>query len=215
MTDANDILMGSGAPAAKFDTIGTTITGTVLREPEARQQKDFRTQVPETWPDGSPKMQVIVQIKTDQRDPDRGDDDGTRIVYIKGKELTNAVRNAVRTAGANGIHTGGRLTIRYTGDGPAEKGLNAPKLYDARYEPPAASFDGVTSPAAQPATQQAQPAQQMTAQQYAQPALGADQPLQCPDNVDPLKWLQLSPEQQQKVVASLAGVGAGNTAPPF
>jgi hypothetical protein len=46
VTDANDILMGGGVPTAKFTTVGTIVTGVVVREPEARQQRDFRTQVP-------------------------------------------------------------------------------------------------------------------------------------------------------------------------
>jgi hypothetical protein len=99
-------------------------------------------------------MQVLVQIQTTLRDPERPDDDGTRTLYIKGKELTNAIRAAVRASGANGIHTGGVLTVQYVADGPAEVGFNPPKLYAASYQPPAVSFTGVTPPAAAPAAQQ-------------------------------------------------------------
>ena len=218
-TDANSILMGSGAPAAKFHTIGTIITGTVTQEPEARQQTDFRTGVPETWKDGSPKMQILVQLSTALRDPQRADDDGTRTVYIKGKELTKAIRDAVRACGANGIHTGGSLTVQYIADGPAEPGLEkGPKLYAAQYTAPAVSFAGITGPAAQQAPAptpapvqqpiyQAAPAVQQPVYQPApmpqQPAPVAASVLGAPAGVDPTMWARLAPDQRERVIAAM------------
>lgn len=209
--DANSILMGGGSPALKFDQLGTIASGTVVAEPTSSQQTDFRTKVPETWPDGAPKMQVLVQLSTTLRDPQKPEDDGTRTLYIKGKELTNAVRAAVRASGANGIHTGGRLTVQYVADGPAQQGLNAPKLYVAQYEPPAVSFAGVATPqAAAPAQQYQQPTAPTVpqVQQYAAPA---QQPVQQglantapppPPGVDPGMWARLTPAQQQAVAAA-------------
>lgn len=220
--DANDILMGSGTPGLKFEVVGTAHTGTVAGEPTSGQQTDFRTKVPETWPDGSPKMQVLVQLKTTLRDQTKPEDDGTRTLYIKGKELTEAIRNAVRASGANGIHTGGVLTVQYVADGPAQPGLNPPKLYVAQYQPPAVSFNGVTSPqsaqpqqyqqaAVQPAVQQPvhyTPAVQQPVQQYAQAPIPQQVPAaegpQCPPGVDPAMWAQLSPQQRQAVAAASA-----------
>lgn len=196
--NANDILMGGGSPALKFETVGTSYTGTVVAEPTAVQQKDFRTQQPETWQDGSPKMQVLVQISTNLRDPEKPEDDGTRTLYVKGKELTNAVRAAVRASGANGIHAGGILTIQYVGDGQAQAGLNPPKLYAATYQAPAVSFAGVGQPAtAAPASQ---PQVQQTIAAPAQPATGPA----CPPGIDPAMWVRLTPAQQQAVAASAA-----------
>lgn len=199
--DPNALLMGSGAPTVKFPTVGTTVTGTVAREPEARQQRDFRTQVPETWKDGSPKMMIVVQLRTNERDPNKFDDDGTRTLFIQGKHLTEAIRNAVRAVGANGIHTGGVLTVTYSGDGVAENGLNAPKLYTAQYQAPAAAqaqqqLMGVPAAATQ--------------QQYvppvAQPAPAAES---APAGVDPATWARMTPDQQQRVIAAM-GQAAGS-----
>ncbi|GIE84591.1 hypothetical protein [Actinoplanes regularis] len=199
--DANDILMGGGSAALKFDTIGVSHTSTVAAEPTSSQQTDFRTKAPETWPDGSPKMQVLVQLSTTLRDPAKPDDDGTRTLYIKGKELTNAIRNAVRASGASGIHTGGVLTITYVADGPAQAGLSAPKLYAAQYQPPAVSFAGVTASAA--------PAPAAPVQAYATqpaPAAVAQQALPgtlaCPPGVDPGMWATLPPATQEALVAA-------------
>jgi hypothetical protein len=186
--------LGGGTPALKFETVGTSHTGTVAAEPTASQQTDFRTKAPETWPDGSPKMQVLVQMSTTLRDPAKPEDDGTRTLYIKGKELTNAVRAGIQASGANGLHTGGVLTVAYIADGQAQPGMNPPKLYVAQYQPPAASFAGVTAPAA------AAPAPVAAA-----PAAMAQQPaIACPPGVDPAMWLQLTPAQQQAVAASHA-----------
>ena len=134
--DPNAILMGGGVTSAKFETIGTAITG-VIDDLAASQQTDFTTGEPKTWPNGDPMMQVVVTLATDQRDPDVTDDDGLRKVYVKGKSLTAAVRDAVRRAGAKGLEKGGTLTVTYVGDGVAERrGINPPKLYSAAYEKP-------------------------------------------------------------------------------
>lgn len=216
---ANDILMGGGAPAAKFEQIGATVTGTVAAEPTARQQTEFRTNALEFWPDNTPKMQVLVELMTAERDPAKHDDDGTRTLYIKGKELTKAIRDAVRQGGADGIHTGGQLVVQYVADGPKENGLNAPKLYAARYTPPAVSFAGVGTPAAQqPAVVQQQqfpPVQQ----QVAASVLGV------PAGVPPEAWARLDANQQQTLlrldegqralVVAAMGTSPAAAAPPF
>lgn len=201
--DPNSILMGGGSPALKFDQIGTVHTGTVVAEPTASQQTDFRTKVPETWPDGSPKMQVLVQVATTLRDPEKPEDDGTRTLYIKGKELTNAIRNAVRQSGANGIHTGGILTVQYVADGPAQAGFNPPKLYAATYQPPAVSLAGVGAPTSAPQQQAAPVAQHLppVAQQTAA-AVGVG-PAR-PANVDPAMWDRLNVDQRAAVAAAAA-----------
>lgn len=153
--DANTILMGGGVPSAKFETVGASARGTVDNI-TASQQTDFTTGELLTWPNGDPRMQVLVDLATEQRDPAVADDDGRRRLYIKGKNLTAAVREAVRKAGAKGLEVGGLLTVTYIGDGTQEKrGINAPKLYEASYRPPdhAAAANaalGLAEPAATP-----------------------------------------------------------------
>lgn len=130
----NDLIMGGGSKAARFDGVGVTVTG-VIEDISAKQQTDFTTGEPLVWPNGDPRMQVLVRMQTDLHED--ADDDGVRTLYVKGKSLTGAVRDAVRKAGAKGLDVGGRLTVTYTGDGPQEKrGINPPKLYAADYTPP-------------------------------------------------------------------------------
>lgn len=136
-TDPNALLMGGGK-SFSFDTIGAKVSGTVI-EATAAQQVDMDTEQPAFWPDGKPKMQVIVTLQTDL-DEEVGDD-GQRRVYLKGSKPTSslgAVKAAIKAAGASGIEVGGKLQIAYTGDGePTKKGWNAPKQYAAKYEAPA------------------------------------------------------------------------------
>jgi hypothetical protein len=135
MSEANDFLMAGGVASAKFPTVGTSISGTIVRQPELRQQTDVTSGKPKFWDDGSPRQQVVVTLATNERDAALADDDGERAVYVKGN-LTKAVREAVRQSGAKGLEVGGTLTVTYTGDGEASaRGMNAPKLYSASYVP--------------------------------------------------------------------------------
>jgi hypothetical protein len=185
MTEAQDFLMsGGGAKAAKFPTPGTVVTGPIVREPEVAQQTEFGTGKPLFWDDGKPRNQLVVQIQTGQRDDD--EDDGVRAIYIKGKSLTGAVREAVKAAGAPGLEVGGVLAITYTGDGKAERGM-PPKLYSATYR-----------------RATAQAANQFLAAEAAPPA-----PAPAPDMAAVLQ--QLSPEQRQALLAQ----ASSSSVPPF
>lgn len=137
-TDPNDILLGGGgAPGIKFPTIGTVAKGTVLSF-EAQQQTDFATGEPKTWKDGKPMMQVVVTMQTDDRDPEIDDDDGQRRLFVRG-QMTKAVGDAIRAAGAKGLEVGGVLAVQYVEDKPSEtRGFNPAKCYRAQYQPPAA-----------------------------------------------------------------------------
>jgi hypothetical protein len=129
------LMGGGGAASAKFEKIGDRVRGTVCEPPEVRQQTDIATGEPTFWPDGNPKMQLVVTLQTTLRDDE--EDDGKRRLFIKGKSLTEAVREAVKGTGAKGIEMGGILDVGWIGEGTAsQRGFNPPKLYDAIYERP-------------------------------------------------------------------------------
>ena len=135
--NANSFLMGRKTPSAKFPTKGTQVSGTITEEPVMQEQRDLDGRV-RTWDDGNPMMQMKVVLSTEEHDSGLEDDNGDRALYVKGKMKT-AVADAVRAAGASGLAVGGTLTVEYIGDGePSGKGRNAPKLYRATYQPPAA-----------------------------------------------------------------------------
>lgn len=131
--DANEYLMGGGVKSAKFEKKGQVVKGIIVRKPELQQQRDFDSQKPLTWDDGSPRQQIKVVLKTDAKDDE--DDNGERALYLKGG-LLKAVQAAVKKADAKGLEVGGMLAIKYTGDGEKKGKLNPPKLYAAKYEAP-------------------------------------------------------------------------------
>lgn len=196
MTDANSWLMGGAVPSAKFDAHGDTVKGTITETPELRQQTNFETQQPEFWDDGKPKMQLVVTLATDQRDPSNPEDEGIRRLYVKGK-MQQAVASAIRKCGAKGLEVGGTLTIAYVGDDePKKRGMSGAKLYLAEYASPAAAFLAQDEPAAAAA-----PAAQVPAQ-AAPPATAA------PADAAALLG-SLTPEQ----LAALAAMQQKATAP--
>lgn len=173
---ANEFLMAGGAKSAKFEVIGTTVTGTIASEPEVMQQTDFRTGEPKFWNDGKPRLQMRIILATSERDPSTPDDDGNRAIYVKG-QMQKAVRDAIRQAGAPGIAVGGTLAITYTGDGVADGGY-PPKIYSAAYTPPAAAAANAFLATADPAPQA--PAQPMNQAQLAAAARANQTPPPAP-----------------------------------
>jgi hypothetical protein len=168
MTDPNAFLMGGGAASAKFPVIGTTVTGTIIREPEVMQQSDFTTGELKFWNDGRPMQQLQVVLSTSERDPQDPNDDGERALYVKAN-MQKAVRDAIRAAGAPGIAVGGVLSVTYIGDGEiVKRGMSAPKLFKAAYTPP-------TTAAANGFLAEQQPTAQAPQQQYAPPAPAGNQ----------------------------------------
>lgn len=133
---ADQLLMGGGAPSAKFNQIGAEVAGTVVAT-DVRQQTDFKTGEVLTWRDGSPRMMVVATLQTQERDSHDYNDDGLRRLFIKGKSLTDAVRDAVRKAGAGGLELGGWLKVAYVADGQAaDRASDPPKLYLAEFTRP-------------------------------------------------------------------------------
>lgn len=135
MSDPTAFLMSSGSKSFKFDQHGATVKGTILSL-DMQQQRDIKTGQPKYWDDAKaqPMMQLRVVLQTDERDND--DDDGQRAIYVKGN-MQQAVRDAVKTAGADTIEVGGTLAVQYVKDGVATTvGFNPPKEYAAQYKPP-------------------------------------------------------------------------------
>lgn len=144
---ANAFDLGGEGNSFGFDTVGASVTGTIV-DIEQIQQTDMQTGQPAVWDDGKPKMMVRVELQTDIRDTPF--DDGKRSVYLRGprkpesKSSMAAVLAAVMAAtGTRAIAPGGILTLTYTGDGvPPRKGYNAPKEYGASYKAPSVDLGG-------------------------------------------------------------------------
>ena len=140
MSDFNDFLMG-GAKSISFEEYDDTVVGVIVEpQPELVQMTDFKTGDPLFWDkeETRPKMQLVINLLTQERDEDDPSDDGRRRLYVKGN-MRKAIAGAVRAAGAKGLAIGGGLQVTFTGEGEKEKGMNPPKLYSAKYVKPAAA----------------------------------------------------------------------------
>jgi hypothetical protein len=215
--DANDLLMGSGLKAAKFDNLGDTVIGTIVDPPKVEQAKKFGADNKPTaeldfWPSGDPKLNIVITLQTDQRDPADGDDDGKRRLFVSPR-MQNTVRDAVKAASAPGLEVGGRLAVRWVGG--TGVGAGNPREYAAQYARPVVSVGndmlGGTTPAAQaaPATvSQAAPVATMApagqTDLFSAPAGPAK-----PASIDQTVWDRLDPVQRQAVSAAAA------VQPPF
>ena len=153
MSNDNDVstfLFGGGGKAAAFNNIGDKVKG-VISDVQIVQQTDMDTNQPLTWADGSPRMQLVVTLDTDERADDN--DDGKRRVFAKGgnyevaegagTSMKNAIADAVKKAGAKSLDQGGTLVVAHTGMAKkTNRGFNAAKLYRAQYEAPTKSVSG-------------------------------------------------------------------------
>lgn len=144
--DPDQILMGGGgAPSFKFDAVGATVKGIVVDRASA-QQRDIKTGTPKTYDDGNPRMQLVITVQTELRDPEIEDDDGQRRIFAKGAMLV-AIRDAVKKAGLKTLSIGDELAVRYTGDGVAKtRGFNPPKEYVAQVKAGVPLDDPLSSP---------------------------------------------------------------------
>lgn len=135
MSDANSLIMGSSIPSATFLELGTVHEG-VITNLEVRQAREFGTSKPATWPDGQPKMQAVITLRTQERNPEIENDNGVRNLYVSSKGMKDAIAAAVKRAGAEGLAVGGTLGVKYTKNGEGANSANPPKVYGAKYEAP-------------------------------------------------------------------------------
>src|SRR5690606_196401 len=108
--DANELLMSGGIKAAKFETLGAVVTGTIVEPPKAHQATQYGTSDPDFWPSDDPKKQIVSTIQSDLRDAEK--DDGQRRRYTTPRMMPPG-RDAVRRAGAPGLEVGGRITVKW------------------------------------------------------------------------------------------------------
>ncbi len=137
MSDSYNDLLAADAAAFKFEQIGDTCKGRVVRA-ERRQQTDPDTNLPKTFPSGDPMMQLIITI-----DQDNGDGETTiyakggkwEAVTGKGQAMLPALQEAVK---GQDFRAGGMLAVQFSGEGKKTKAaFNAPKLYTVQYREPA------------------------------------------------------------------------------
>lgn len=129
--------------------VGDKIKGRIVGAKRV-QQTSFTDNTPLTWADGSPRMQTVIELQTDERDSD--DDDGIRSVWLKGGKNFEpqtgggssgevALAEAVKAAGCNSVDEGADLAIECSGLAkPTTRGYQSAKLYRMQYKAPTQSI---------------------------------------------------------------------------
>lgn len=132
----------------KHSPVGSKVVGTIVST-DVRQVRDPETNDLKFWDDGNPRQQVVVVLDTDLRD-DGPDDDGRRAVFIKWwGDQRRALLDAVKDAGDDDLHVGGKFAAEYYGDGeqPKNKVYSPAKLYRFDYVKPSPTAGLLNQPA--------------------------------------------------------------------
>lgn len=151
--EIDDFLFGGGGSAAKFEEMGDMVVGTVVSA-SMQQQTSMDDNKPLFWDNGDPRMQLVIKLQTDERDPSKDEDDGIRTVYAKGgnfevaegqgKSLKDAVADALKKAEIKTLDESVKLKVAFTGLGKkTNRGYSAPKLFTAKAEKVAAKAPSV------------------------------------------------------------------------
>lgn len=142
--DPNALLMGSGGRSAKFEKEGDVLIGLIERV-ETRQMTEIGSGTLRTWPDGNPRMQLVIQVQTDWQSDE--EDDGLRNLYVPiPSQMQKAIADAVRKVGEHGLGRNGKLGIKFVRtEEPKTRGFSGQKIYTASYAAPTVSAedDGV------------------------------------------------------------------------
>jgi len=140
--DVDRFLFAAGGKSARFENEGDMVVGKIVSSEVKQQTAIDEDNKPLFWPNGDPRMQLVIRLQTDERGDD---DDGIRAIYAKGgdyevdtgqgKSMKSAIADAVKKAGAPTLVEGDILKVAFTGMGKkTSRGFNAPKLYTAKYE---------------------------------------------------------------------------------
>jgi hypothetical protein len=127
---------GAGGRYFPFLRIGDSVEGEVV-DVKILQARDMISKDLKFWPSGDPMYNVVPTLQTNLRDPQDHEDDGLRSPYVKwGGASRMALQQGLGQAGMDDIVIGCWMRMTYVGDGPAQRGMNAPKLYEFAFRPP-------------------------------------------------------------------------------
>ncbi|WP_157186520.1 hypothetical protein [Nocardia jiangxiensis] len=155
--DADDFLLGGGAPSASLKNIGDTVEGFVVAK-DVVQEKEYQrpgsNQPPrmKTWQDGSPVLQLVVTYQTALRDPERAGDDGRRKVYFK-PSWKSELAKVLRANGEKTLPVGSWQRITRSHDEPGQ-GAEPKKMVTIEYRSKADQVATNAAPAAAAANEQ-------------------------------------------------------------
>lgn len=202
---ANDLLnqgRGTGLKMGKSHAqMGQMLGGRIVADPSTYHVREYDKNNPgngplKYFPSGDPIYGLTVDVQTNERDASIEDDDGVRRMFIEKKRQLNAVRDAVRASGANGLAVGGTLYMAWIGEEDSTAASPA-MLWAAQYTPPTVGIPG--APPQQPPAQTYQQSAPATAP-YVPPAPVQAAPVQPAPVAQP-------PAVDQPAAAAVAALG--------
>ena len=161
MTNASDSFLGSkdylNYPLGANHLIGKVRGGRIITDPVERVQTDINTKLPKYW-DPETKMRPMTQLEfmvvcdgsghaqangwaTDERVD--AQDNGHRMVVIKGKDLTEAAQSQIKLHNRPGLRIGDEYYQVWTGERPGKGGVGKARTWAVKL------FPGVEQPADQ------------------------------------------------------------------
>lgn len=188
MSDADPFAGSVSLPSISFATkdaygnlaskpVGTRIGGRVLKTPSLVQRRNFTTKLAEFWPDGNPKMSVVVDMNVDGED--------MSLWVKKPSQLFKAFGEAIEAAGSVPVAPGSQIYVNLVGFEKPE-GDNAPaKVYRVDYTP-ASAFNGQgvatngAAPASKPMTAEGYTLESLLAAGWSAQQIAAAYPILVP-----------------------------------
>ena len=130
--------------------VGDVLKGIIVSA-SREQQTDFDTGAPLEWENGDPRMESVVIVQTDLRDPEMDNDDGTRALHLRGGNYKaaegegqageKALKEAISKAGVR-ADAGVKIQAAITGLAePTGRGRKPAKLWTIKLEPAEAGID--------------------------------------------------------------------------
>lgn len=143
MPSFDDEVSGRKIPAFfdKYSRPGERHGGPLKAEPIVSQEIDYVTKELKFFKSGEPRWQYVMEIATDLRDPAVEGDDGTRRIYVKGRNKKR-LKDVIATAGLKTLRPGDEVWDTYASEHPETKekihtyevkaGPNAQRVGDAQ-----------------------------------------------------------------------------------
>jgi hypothetical protein len=147
---AEDLQSGIRWWGGKGCGVGDSVTGIVVSAAK-EQQRDFDTSALLEWDNGEPRMESVVVLETDLRDPEMEHDDGKRALHLRGGNYEvaegtgvsgeKALLEAIQRSGMR-CEAGVKITAKITGMAKVTgRGRNPAKLWTIEMERPASAID--------------------------------------------------------------------------
>ncbi len=141
------MLNSTGMPTLSFSTnqipgdknspivpkpIGTRLGGVVVSPPTTQHATDPKTKEPAYYKSGDPKIDIILELQTDERDDD--DDDGIRRLYVRSQMLT-AMKLEMKRLGIQRFGTGTQFWAELKGFKSNGPDMSPTKLFNVEIVP--------------------------------------------------------------------------------